>query len=84
MTRAAKKNVKKIIRDLGAKGYERSYDWKGYEVYQPVFKGVRYVGYALVILVSGDNAWLAPDAEGDDYIYYRSLKIEEEKAAKHS
>ncbi|MCD8294199.1 MAG: hypothetical protein LUE27_02970 [Clostridia bacterium] len=81
MTRKAKKELKRIINDIGAKGYERGYYWKGYEVYEPVYKGLLYVGDPLVIFVKGDDAWLAPDDEGDEYIHYSILKIEEEKAA---
>ncbi|MCD8294198.1 MAG: hypothetical protein LUE27_02965 [Clostridia bacterium] len=81
MTRKAKKELKSIIHELSAKGYKRSIDWKGYEVYEPVYKGTLYIGGPLVILVNGDDAWLAQDDEGDEYIHYRRLKIEEEKAA---
>ncbi|MCD8294197.1 MAG: hypothetical protein LUE27_02960 [Clostridia bacterium] len=81
MTRKAKKELKSIIHELSAKGYKRCIDWKGYEVYQPVYRGTLYIGDPLVIFVSGDNAWLAPNDEGEEYIYYRSLKMEEEEKA---
>ncbi len=81
MTRAAKKQVKRIIRELSAYGYKRCYDWKGYEVYEPVYPRPSYVGGPLFILVSGDNARLAPDDEGREYWDFLTLKEEEEKRA---
>ncbi len=81
MTRAAKRKVKRIIRELSAYGYKRCYDWKGYEVYEPVYPRPSYVGGPLFILVSGDNARLAPDDEGREYLNYHIQKTKKEKRA---
>ncbi|MCD8307598.1 MAG: hypothetical protein LUD51_05180 [Clostridia bacterium] len=79
MTRAAKKELKNIIHEMSAKGYRRGYDWKGYEVYEPVYAKPMYIGGPLVIFVKGNKVWLAPHDEGEEYIHYSILKADEEE-----
>ncbi len=81
MTRVAERKVKRLIRAMAANGYKRGYDWKGYEVYEPVYNKPMIIGGPFVILVSGDNARLAPDDEGREYWDFLTLKEEEEKRA---
>ncbi|MCD8307595.1 MAG: hypothetical protein LUD51_05165 [Clostridia bacterium] len=79
MTRRAEKKVKRIMRWFSADGYERGYDWKGYEVYEPVYAKPMYIGGPFVIFVKGNKVWLAPDDEGEEYIHYSILKADEEE-----
>ncbi|MCD8307596.1 MAG: hypothetical protein LUD51_05170 [Clostridia bacterium] len=79
MTRRAERKVKRIMRGISAEGYERGYDWKGYEVYEPVYPEFMYIGDALFIFVKGNKAWLAPYDEGRAYIHYSILKADEEE-----
>ncbi len=81
MTLIAKLKVKRIVRKLSGNGYERSYDWKGYEVYHPVYRKFMYIGGPFIILVSGNKVWLARDDEVNEYIDYSIMKDEEEKIA---
>ncbi|MCD8285940.1 MAG: hypothetical protein LUD50_01780 [Clostridia bacterium] len=74
MTRKAKKQVKRIVHGLSAKKYERGPDWKGYEVYEPVYPTFMYIGGPLYILVSGDNAWLASHEAACEYLDYKLAK----------
>ncbi|MCD8307597.1 MAG: hypothetical protein LUD51_05175 [Clostridia bacterium] len=81
MTRRAERKVKRIIRGISASGYERGYDWKEYEVYEPVYPELMYIGGPLVIFVRGNKVWLASRDEGNEYIHFRRLKMEEERRA---
>ncbi|MCD8293843.1 MAG: hypothetical protein LUE27_01150 [Clostridia bacterium] len=85
MTRVAKRKLKRLMHLIYAKKYKRGYDWKGYEVYEPVYKEDIYIGGPFVFFVSGDNVWLASREEGFDYIDY-SIAMDEatEKAANQS
>lgn len=60
--------VKELIAQLGAKQYKKGKEFKGYEVYVPVYAKMAYIGLPLVVLVKGNEARISTGDEALDYL----------------
>ena len=63
--------IQEIVEEIGATGYKRSLSWKGYEVYEPIFPGVAYIGYPHVVLKKGKVLYTCTPDEGFEYLHYQ-------------
>ena len=79
-----KENVKQEIEDfmdeLVADYYDKGYNWNGYEVYEPKYFKMTYIGYPLVVLVKGSEVRLSTNKESIDYLNFsENEKIKKRK-----
>lgn len=63
--------IQEIVEELGATGYKRSLSWKGYEVYEPIFPRVVYIGNPFVVLKKGKALDLCTPDEALEYLHYQ-------------
>lgn len=70
-----KQKIKELVDELyPAIGVEEGIDWKGYEVYEPIYKKRLYIGYPYVILVKGETARICTEEESLEYLNYKNKK----------
>lgn len=62
------KEIQEIVELLGANDYERGKDWKGMQVFIPVYNKMSYVGFPLVIFKEDGGYRLSTDDEALEYI----------------
>ena len=63
-----------IYEELGADDMERGEDWKGYEVYEPIYNEHVTIGYPLVVLVKDKDVRLSTPEESLEYLEYKRKK----------
>ena len=62
------KKVLEVIKALNADRAKRGADFKGYEVYIPVYSGEVTVGFPLVVMKKGDEVRLSTEEESLEYL----------------
>lgn len=70
MNKNVRKEVEELMEELHADSYERSEDWKGYEVYQPIHKKMIYLGYPFVVLVKGAEVRISEPEESLEHLEF--------------
>lgn len=64
------KKIKQLLNQLSADKAEKGKEWKGYEVYVPVYSQPALVGLPLVILVKGNEQRISTPEESLEYLAY--------------
>ena len=57
-----------IFNELNADGMERKENWRGMEVYDPVYDRPVSIGYPFVVFVKGDEVRLSTPEEAMEYL----------------
>ena len=70
MNKEIKIEVEELMDEIFADSYKRSKDWKGYEVYEPVYNKPIEIGAPLVVLVKGDEVRLSTPEESFEYLKF--------------
>ena len=60
--------IKKFAAEQGFRKIAKSGTWNGYEVFEPVYEEMAYVGYPILILVSDSEIRLSTIDESMQYI----------------
>ena len=63
-----KQQILELIEELNAKTYSRGENWKGYEVYVPVYEKEMYMGLPYVVLVKDGEARISTPEESLEYL----------------
>jgi len=66
--------IQGLLEELGAVSYQKSIDWKGYNVYVPIYKGKPCIGLPYVVLVKGEEVRLSTPDESLEYLEYEQSK----------
>ena len=61
-------NIRELAIDLNAEEVKRGKDFKGYKVFEPVYKKNVKIGLPYVIFVKDDKARICTDEEALDYL----------------
>ena len=67
-------DVQELVEELGATEYKKGISWKGYEVFEPVFKQVAIIGYPFVVLRKGEDVRLSTPKESIEYLHFKNGK----------
>ena len=65
-------NIRELAFDLNAEEVKRGKDFKGYKVFEPVYKNNVKIGLPYVIFVKDNKARICTDEEALDYIDFIS------------
>lgn len=60
--------VRALMEELGAREWARGADFKGYEVYIPVYEGEPFIGFPLVVMKKGSEVRLSTNEESIEYL----------------
>ncbi|MCD8285944.1 MAG: hypothetical protein LUD50_01800 [Clostridia bacterium] len=80
MTPKAEKKLMKLLREVSTSQYERWPDWRGREVYLPVYSEPTYIGGPLIYFVRGNRVRLASLKAANKYLDYRYAKMKAQDA----
>lgn len=64
-------DVLELIEDLQADEYKQGFDWKGYRVYEPIYKENPCVGPPLVVLEKNNDVRYSSIEECFEYLDYK-------------
>ena len=60
--------------ELAAQKFERGKNWKGYEVYIPLYSKPVYIGLPLIVLVKNGGARISTADESLDYLDFENAE----------
>ena len=60
-------NIRELAYDLNASDVKQGKNWKGYQVYEPIYKKQCFIGLPYVILVKDGKARISTDKESLEY-----------------
>ena len=64
------KYIQSFMEELNTSKYKKGKQWKGYEVYEPVYEDDVCIGLPYVILVKDDKVRISTDDEALDYLAF--------------
>lgn len=73
--------VEECIEALGADGYHKGKNWKGYDVYIPDYDKPVDIGLPYVVMVKDGEVRYSTDDESLDYLYFLETEDAKEMSA---